>query len=149
LGVGAPHMAFLRQGITPDEQQADRASWAGAPQTAAAPKMSNGLTRANPFTAPKSQFANGLLGRSLDAFQAGLDPKGRDARLDADKEAAKEKGLQTLGLMKAQRNVPIEQREAWWKQNAPQIAEITGVDVNQPIDPNQFTDQALDGHIAT
>lgn len=109
----------------------------------------NGLAAPNPFTPPKPKVQNGLVGATLDAFQRGLDPKGRQARLDQNKADDKEKATQLLALAQQQRGLPEAQRVQWAQQNAPTIAGIMGMDpASMPIDPAQFTDQALDGHIA-
>jgi hypothetical protein len=109
----------------------------------------NGLATSNPYVAPKPKMQNGLLGSTLDAFQRGFDPKGREDRITQGKSDEKEKATKTLALIQQQRQLPEAQRGQWWQQNAPIISEITGVDAaSMPMDPAQFTDQALDGHIA-
>jgi hypothetical protein len=98
------------------------------------------------FAAPQKP-KNALLGASLDAFQRGFDPEGRQARVDRTKADSAERGKKMLAMMQHQRAMPYEQRMAWAQQNLPALASELGV---QPVamTPDMFTDQALDGHIA-
>ncbi len=103
----------------------------------------------NPYMAPKKKPQNALLGSALDGFMRGFAPQQREADMERRKLEGQEKAKQTLALMQQQRALPVEQRAAWWQQNADTIGQIIGQDVrSMPIQPEQFADQALDGHIA-
>ena len=103
----------------------------------------------SPFMTQPVKPRMNLLANAVDGFQRGFDPQGWQAGKDQAKADALEKQKQTLALMQQQRQLPPDQRAMWWQQNAPQISQIVGKDVSQaPVDPSQFSDQALDQHIA-
>lgn len=98
-----------------------------------------------PTQTPKYQG----FGNFLDGFQRGFDPAGRERRIAGEKQDAQTRQQATLALLKQQRAMPEPQRAAWFEQNRQAIAEATGQNIlGMPADPNDFTDQALDGHIA-
>ena len=112
-----------------------------------APAPQAGPMGPSPFAMPVEK--PNLLTSALNGFQMGFDPKAYDARMQQEQGDAATKQKQTLALMQQQRQLPPEQRAMWWQQNAPQISQIVGKDVSQaPVDPSQFSDQALDQHIA-
>lgn len=101
----------------------------------------------SPFSMPVSK--PNILQGALDSFQRGFDPAAYDARMKQGQADAQTKQKQTLALMQQQRALPPEQRAMWWQQNAPQISQIIGKDISSaPVDPSQFSDQALDQQIA-
>lgn len=119
-----------------------------APAPAAPRVRANALAPSPYMTAPKKP-QNEMLGAAVRGFQRGFDPAGFEKQREDAKTAGLEKAKQTLTLMQQQRQLPAEQRTQWWTQNAPQIGEIIGQDLSQqPVDPNAFTDEALDGQIA-
>lgn len=105
----------------------------------------------NPYAAamaPKPK-QNGLLEAGINGFMRGFRPEQWQADQQQQKMDGAERAKQTLALMQQQRQIPAEQRAQWWQQNADQIGQIVGADVKSlPMDPNSFTDQALDGQIA-
>lgn len=125
-----------------------------APGTMAVSSKGNALQMpttpaSNPFAAPKGPPRNALLASAFDGFQRGFDPAGFEKRQATNKADGMDKAKQTLALIQQQRALPVEQRTAWWQQNADTIGGIIGQDVrSMPIDDAQFTDQALDGHAA-
>lgn len=122
---------------------------APAPAPAAPRAMPNALSAPNAYMGAPKKPQNEMLGAAVRGFQRGFDPAGFEKQREDAKTAGQEKAKQTLALMQQQRQLPAEQRTQWWTQNAPQIGQIIGQDLSQqPVDPNAFTDEALDGQIA-
>lgn len=118
-----------------------------APAPMQAPQPAPKPMGPSPFAAPVQK--PNILTSALNGFQQGFDPQAYGARMQQEQGDAQTKQKQTLALMQQQRQLPPEQRAAWWQQNAPQISAIVGQDVSsKPIDPVQFSDQALDQQIA-
>lgn len=111
------------------------------------PTGSMGLQQSMP--SPPNNALMQAIGGGLNAFRKSFDPEGHKASQDEAKAAEGDKLKQTLALMQQQRALPEEQRAAWWQQNAPIVSKIYGQDVSKmPVDPAQFSNQALDGNIA-
>lgn len=143
-----PNMPMQRQ---PVASMSLPTAVAPAPVAAPAAPTANALKpmTSSPYMAPAKKPQNTMLGLAIDGFQRGFDPKGRQADIDQRKADGMEKAKQTLALMQQQRALPAEQRAQWWTQNAPQIGQIIGQDLSQQqVDPNAFTDEAMDGQIA-
>jgi hypothetical protein len=133
LGVAAPMAA---RAVAPVEPSGN------ALKPMATPQMS-------PYAAPKKPMQNALLGSAVDGFMRGFAPQQREADIARRKGEGMDKMKQTLALIEQQRALPMEQRAQWWQANADGIGQIIGQDVrSMPVDPNQFTDEALDGHRA-
>lgn len=106
-------------------------------------------TMGSPYMQPKAQPRNALVADTIDGFMRGFNPQQYEKDVDRRKTEGADTMKQTLALMQQQRALPTEQRGQWWMQNAPVISEIIGQDVgSMQVDEAQFSDQALDGHIA-
>ena len=110
-----------------------------SPPVMPAPKA-NGLAPANPPMAPKPKMQNGLLGSTLDAFQRGLDPAGRKARIEEGQATDKESMAKEIATLQGIRKLPVEQRMAL----LPQISQAMG----QPIPESTMSDAELDAALA-
>ena len=122
---------------------------APAPAPAAPRAMPNALSAPNAYMGAPKKPQNEMLGAAIRGFQRGFDPAGFEKQREDAKTAGQDKAKKTLALMQQQRQLPEAQRSQWWQQNAGTIGQIIGQDISQQqVDPSQFTDQALDGHIA-
>lgn len=111
--------------------------------------MPNALSAPNAYMGAPKKPQNEMLGAAVRGFQRGFDPAGFEKQREDAKTAGQDKAKKTLALMQQQRQIPEAQRTQWWQQNAQTIGGIIGQDITQQqVDPSQFTDQALDGHIA-
>ena len=120
-----------------------------APSPAAPRAVPNALAASSPYMSAPKKPQNEMLGAAVRGFQRGFDPAGFEKQREDAKADGMEKAKQTLTLMQQQRQLPAEQRAQWWTTNAQQIGQIIGQDLSQqPVDPNAFTDEALDGQIA-
>lgn len=103
----------------------------------------------SPYMQPKAQPRNALVADTIDGFMRGFNPQQYEKDVDRRKTEGVDKMKKTLALIEQQRALPMEQRAQWWEANVDGVSEIMGQDMRaMPVDPNQFSDQALDGHRA-